>query len=129
VPPAAAIPPSVSGAPLGVPSFSGNTGTGAHTGSASVGGTVTQAAPVPGSAPPASIPAQAHGARLTAASVIGGIALASALLLWGLGYGLLGGRVISLSEPLARDGVPARRTRGLTAGPSLVRAPTGPLLR
>ena len=57
---------------------------------------------------------------MMAASVIGGLALTVALLLWGMGYGLLGGRVISLAEPLRRGGAPAQAGR---VGPGTRRRP------
>ena len=91
-------------------------------------GSASQGTPVPVPVPAAALPTQAHGIRMMAASVIGGVALAVALLLWGMGYGLLGGRVIPLSVPLPRGGARVRRPQGPSSGPSLVRAPTGQLL-
>ena len=66
----------------------------------------TAAAPqLAASAPPAASPAQpaaSTGGRSAASTVgtaIGGLALVVAFLLWGLGRGLLGGRILPLSAP------------------------------
>ena len=120
---------SVPGAPLGVPSFTGSSTTQTTTRTVQTIGTTPQGTPSPGPVAGFALPAQAHGIRMTAASVVGGVALAVALLLWGMGYGLLGSRVIPLSVPLPRGGAAARRSRGPGPQPSRVRAPTGQLLR
>lgn len=44
--------------------------------------------------------ASTSGGRRTIAAILGGLAAFAALVTWGLGYGLLGGRVVPLSVPL-----------------------------
>jgi hypothetical protein len=61
----------------------------------------------PASAPPAARPATALRAADTVkaqlASALGKATLLAAIVVWALGYGLLGGRVIPLSVPLKRE--------------------------
>jgi hypothetical protein len=93
-------PPShaaAAGQPLGVPAGTNLPDTQA----------VPPTAPAPQVAPSAapasaqSSPDSTRGPAATAGSVIGGLALVVALMFWGTGRGLLGGRIIPLSVPLA----------------------------
>lgn len=74
---------------------------------------VATAAPVPvpqGKSPVAALPARAPVAAVAAdtvrtrvASALGVATLLAAIVVWSLGYGLLGGRIIPLSVPLRRE--------------------------
>ena len=62
-------------------------------------------APVPAAAATAAASTSAHHHQLRGdiGSVLGGIVVVGALLLWSFGYGLLGGRITPLSTRLPRE--------------------------
>lgn len=98
-PASAVVPPSQqAGRPLGVP----------LTGGSSTATVAPSAAPAPQVAPtgqPAAttnVAASSSGSvASTAGSVIGALVLVAAFLFWGLGRGLLGGRIVPLSQPIS----------------------------
>lgn len=61
--------------------------------------TAPQLAPNGAPAPTASRPVSVSSRSSTAGSIVGALALIAALMFWGLGRGLLGGRIMPLSTP------------------------------
>jgi hypothetical protein len=75
-------------------------------------GSAPQVAPSAPAAPPTSAVAArgTAGNRATVGSVLGALAMVAAFLFWGLGRGLLGGRITPLSTPLPTGATSAHKT-------------------
>jgi hypothetical protein len=93
--------PVSAGAPLGLPAFSAPPAAVAPP-SASSPPVQPTAPPKPVASPRSVAATPSSPLRTHLATALGALTLMAAVVVWSLGYGLLGGRVVPLSVPLRR---------------------------
>jgi hypothetical protein len=90
---------TAAGRPLGVPNLPAPSTAQAPSTDPAPAPQVATSAPPPAAAAPAANPANRRSVGSTVGGVVGVLALIAAFLFWGLGRGLLGGRIQPLSSP------------------------------